>query len=347
MFLRALASAVPPRTFTQSDIWNAVATSPISRQLKPRSLHLLQKILQGDSGIERRHLAFDDPHDVFLLDASALNRRFESEAPRLAAEALQRALDKAGLRASELDGLVVCTCTGYLCPGLSSFVAEQSGLRSDVWLSDLAGQGCGAAIPALRQGAQFLAAHPSARIATLAVEVCSSAFYLDDDPGVLISACLFGDGAAAAIWQATPPSDRPTLRCSDFQTEHLPAQREKLRFTNAGGKLRNILDRSVPDLAAAAVSRLYHQRPGANGETVLAHTGGKKVLEAIRSVLPEHPLRESAAILRTHGNMSSPSILFVLEHALGQSPAPAFWLTSFGAGFTCHACRIGMADNPH
>ncbi|MDX6767366.1 MAG: 3-oxoacyl-[acyl-carrier-protein] synthase III C-terminal domain-containing protein [Candidatus Methylacidiphilales bacterium] len=339
MYLQALAHAVPPRSFSQRDIWDAVAASPVAAHLKPRSLTLLEKILSGDSGIEKRHLAFDDPGDVFLLDAEGLNRRFEATAPGLATSALNRALEQAGLDASSLDGIIVCTCTGYLCPGLTSFVSEQAGLRSDTWLSDLAGQGCGAAIPALRQAAHFLAAHPDARIATVAVEVCSAAFFLDDDPGVLISACLFGDGAAAAIWTGKPATNSPVC-CDHFQTLHLPGEREKLRFDNAGGKLRNLLDRSVPGLAADSVAQLYHQRPMANGDTVLVHTGGKKVLEAIRKVLPDHPLAESEHILRDHGNMSSPSILFVLEEALKRNPRGTFWLTSFGAGFTCHACRI-------
>jgi predicted naringenin-chalcone synthase len=341
MFLQALAHAVPPRRFTQPEIWQAVSTSPLSRNLKPRSLSLLQKILLGDSGIDHRHLAFDDPQDVFLLDAEGLNRRFEATAPVLAVKALDQALDRAGIRASDLDGLILCTCTGYLCPGLTSFVSERAGMRPNAWLSDLAGQGCGAAIPTLRQASQFLAAHPGARVATVAVEICSAAFFLDDDPGVLISACLFGDGAAAAIWGSQPGGPSVgSLACTDFQTLHLPEAREKLRFDNHHGKLRNILDRSVPALAADTVARLYDERPHTNGDTLLAHTGGKKVLEAIRKVLPDHPLHESDTILRGHGNMSSPSILFVLEEAMQRNPQGSFWLTSFGAGFTCHACRV-------
>lgn len=304
-------------------------------------MDLLGRVLCGDSGIETRHFAFDRPDDVFLLDAQDLNERFEASAPPLAAKAVAAALDQAGLHATDLDGLVVCTCTGYLCPGLSSFVAERLGLRANAWLSDLAGQGCGAAIPMLRQAAHFLAAHPGTRIATVAVEICSAAFHLDDDPGVLISACLFGDGAAAAVWSDHPaPTGRP-LHCGRFQTLHLPQHREQLRFTNHQGKLRNILHRSVPSLAAEAVAQLHAEQDSTDApEVVLAHPGGKKVVEALRSVLPGHPLAETEALLRTHGNMSSPAILFVLERALAGTPRQSYWLTSFGAGFTCHACRI-------
>jgi len=341
VYLQSLATAVPPRAFTQREIWEALNRSPLASRLKPRSLDLLGRILNGDSGIETRHFAFDRPEDVFLLEAQELNERFEAAAPALAAEALAGALDRAGLVANDLDGLVVCTCTGYLCPGLSSFVAERLGLRTDAWLSDLAGQGCGAAIPTLRQAAHFLAAHPGRRIATVAVEICSAAFHLDDDPGVLISACLFGDGAAAAVWSDRPAPSSPPLHCDRFQTLHFPEHRERLRFANHQGKLRNILHRSVPGLAAEAVARLHaDQEPGGTAAVVLAHTGGKKVVEALRAALPGHPLEETEALLRTHGNMSSPAILFVLERALAAGRPQSYWLTSFGAGFTCHACRV-------
>jgi alkylresorcinol/alkylpyrone synthase len=347
VFLHSLATAVPPRSFTQPEIWQALERSPWVGRLRPGSLELLQRILTGDSGIERRHFAFEAPEEVFMLEAQALNERFEATAPGLAADALARALDRAGWGPGELDGLIVCTCTGYLCPGLTSFVAERLALPSAAWLSDLAGQGCGAAIPMLRQAAHFLAAHPRARIATVAVEVCSAAFHLDDNPGVLISACLFADGAAAALWSGTAPEHGPAWRCGAFQTLHLPEHRERLRFANAGGKLRNILHRAVPAIAAEAVARLHQEANLGPSTTVLAHTGGKKVVEALRGVLPGHALAETESILRSHGNMSSPAILFVLDEALRRGGSGPFWLTSFGAGFTCHGCTItgpGAAD---
>jgi alkylresorcinol/alkylpyrone synthase len=86
---------------------------------------------------------------------------------------------------------------------VTSYVAEQLGLRSDAFLQDLVGLGCGAAIPALRATEALLAAQPAAVVACVAVELCSAAFHLDDDPGVLVSACLFGDEAAATIWRRT------------------------------------------------------------------------------------------------------------------------------------------------
>jgi alkylresorcinol/alkylpyrone synthase len=286
---------------------------------------------------------------VFDLDADQLNAAFRSEAPRLAARALTAALESAGAGAGELDALLICTCTGYLCPGVTSYVAEELGLRSDTWLQDLVGLGCGAAIPTLRAAEAVLAAKPEALVACVAVEVCSAAFYLDDDPGVLISACLFSDGAAATLWRGGAPTGAAPLRIHTFSTVHQPVNRDRIRFEQRGGKLRNLLDPAVPQLAAAAVSGLFEQeraRPGARPLTrILAHPGGRDVLDALEQALPGYPLDSSRRVLSRYGNMSSPSVLFALEDALGNARPDErgdWWLVSFGAGFSAHGCRVGV-----
>jgi len=179
-------------------------------------------------------------------------------------------------------------------------------------------------------------------VACIAVEICSAAFYLDDDPGVLISACLFSDGAAASVWRGTPgPSG---ARAFGFDSLHLPADRDKLRFEQRNGKLRNLLHRSVPELAAGAVGRLWDRRGPRPVSRVVVHPGGRDVLEAVAPVVAPHSLEASARALRDNGNMSSPSVLFALEEALRDAaPGSAgdFWLVSFGAGFSAHSCRLG------
>jgi alkylresorcinol/alkylpyrone synthase len=190
----------------------------------------------------------------------------------------------------------------------------------------------------LRAAHGYLAAHPHARIATVAVEVCSAAFFADDDPGVLISLCLFGDGAAAAIWSGEGSADQ--WRAGAFTTIHRPENRSKIRFVNSAGKLKNQLHRSVPALAADVVAQLYHQRT-AEPDQVLAHSGGRDVIEALERKLPFY-LTETREVLRDHGNMSSPSVLFALERRLKQANQAdqRFWLTAFGAGFAAHACEL-------
>lgn len=344
MYLHALATAAPATTFTPMQCWELAERSPVRERLSRRSMLILRSILRSDHGIATRHFAVANPEQVFDLDADALNLAFREAAPRLAGEALHRALAQAQLRPDEIDALLVCTCTGYLCPGVSSYVAEQCGLRPNAFLQDLVGLGCGAAIPMLRAASHITASRPEAVVVCIAVEICSAAFYLDDDPGVLVSACLFSDGAAATIWRGIPGPR--ALRAFGFDTLHLPAERDKLRFEQREGRLRNLLDRTVPALAAHAVGRLWAQRGHRPVAGVVAHTGGRDVLAAIAPVVAPHGLEASIATLRDYGNMSSPSVLFALERTLpGLDPDETgdLWLVSFGAGFSVHSCRLGRA----
>ncbi|MGJ8635019.1 MAG: type III polyketide synthase, partial [Luteolibacter sp.] len=289
--------------------------------------------------INHRQFTSPDLDPVFRQNAEQLNHSFEREAPTLATAALTKALEKAGTAPEKIDALFLCTCTGYLCPGPSSHVAEKAGLRPDTYLCDLVGLGCGAAIPTLRAAHGYLAANPTHTIAMIAVETSSTAFFIDDDPGVLISLCLFGDGAAAAILTGTPATE-DTWKFHGFDTHHVPADREKIRFTNSAGKLKNQLHRSVPTLAAAAVSELYARRTS-EPDQILAHSGGRDVIEALESTLPPFHLTETRQVLSDHGNMSSPSVLFALEKRLTANPTDkSLWLTAFGAGFAAHSCHL-------
>lgn len=342
MYLHSIASAFPEHSFTQDECWREICESSADLILKPRSLKILEKVLTGDSGIEKRHFCLPDPQEVFLKDASALNRDFEIHAPEIAGRALRRAMENGGFRAADLDALIVCTCTGYLCPGISSHLAERLGMRQNAYLQDIVGLGCGAAIPTLRSANNFIAAHPDAKVAVIAVEICSAAFYIDNDPGVLISLCLFGDGASASIWGGQAPKSGPAYRASKFDTIHLPSEREKIRFVNQEGKLRNKLHRSVPSIAAGAVADLY-AAGGNNGniDRLIAHPGGRDVIEALQKEFPSHPFAESREVLRDYGNLSSPSVLVALEsHLRSEAPDPNLWLTSFGAGFSCHSVEM-------
>ncbi|MDP0490732.1 MAG: 3-oxoacyl-[acyl-carrier-protein] synthase III C-terminal domain-containing protein [Verrucomicrobiota bacterium JB023] len=337
MILEGLASAVPEHSFRQAEVWERVGEGGMMAHLNPRSHKLMEKVLKGESGIEERRFVLPDIERLFSMDAQELNEAYEQAAPALAAQALATALEKAELQAVELDALLVCSCTGYLCPGLSSHVGELAGVRGDAFLQDVTGFGCGAALPMWRVAEGFLAANPGAKVATVAVEICSLAFFLNDEPGVLLSACLFGDGAAAAVW--SDEAREGAWRAGQFQTVHLPEERERIRFVNEKGFLKNQLCRTVPVLAGEAVEGLWNKRtrePGA----VIAHGGGRDVIEELERRLGLS-LAASREVMRKFGNCSSPSVMMALEAYLNDSPAEdALWLTSFGAGFAAHSAEL-------
>ena len=140
MFLHSLATAVPPRSFSQLECWNALQGGGLLGALRPRSATLMERILtNGSAGIERRNFALEELGPVFSRDAQELSECFEREAPVLAEQAFSRALKRGGVDAGEVDALFVCTCTGYLCPGVSSHIAELIGLREDAYLAERTG----------------------------------------------------------------------------------------------------------------------------------------------------------------------------------------------------------------
>lgn len=338
MYLQSLATAFPPHSFTQTACFQILRDSGAMDGLRGRSRELLQKVLTGDSGIETRRFSDPDLAKSFAYDAGELHRHFEHHAPRLASEALLKACDLASMKPAAIDALLVCTCTGYLCPGLSSYISEILDLRPNAFLQDLLGLGCGAALPLLETARGLLSANPDAVVATIAVEISSGAFYLNDEPGVLISLCLFGDGAAAAIWQGQDRGGQ--WRFQNFRTIHKPAHREKIRFVNAGGRLKNQLHRDVPALAADAVAELFSMRTSAP-DHLIAHTGGRDVIESIERAIPSHKLNSTREVLRQYGNISSPSVLAALEHSLEKNPGSRnLWLTAFGAGFAAHCGEL-------
>jgi predicted naringenin-chalcone synthase len=348
MFITGLGTAVPPQRYSQRDCWEALLQSSGFHELQPRSRAILKKVLNGSSGIATRHLALDNLAQAFELTPDVLQARFTNNAPLLAAQAGERALANAGNRADQIDALVISTCTGYLCPGLTSYVSERLGCRADVLTLDLVGQGCVAALPNLSVSEALVAAGRCQRALSICVEVCSAALYFDDDPGVLVSACLFGDGAGAAVLSDSPDGKRP-VKWKTSGALLQPNDRDLLRFEHKAGMLRNILAPQVPALAARHSATVLDQvlaRAGVRRSQVtgwVMHPGGRDVLLAVgeRLGLSEHDLRWSAAVLREFGNLSSASVYFVLQAALRDSvPGGYWWLSSFGAGFSCHGALL-------
>src|SRR5690349_2847040 len=127
MFIIGAGSATPANRFTQGECWEALVGSPQFPALSGRAKAILKKVLLSENGIETRYLAFDRLEEAFALEPDVLHRRFANHAPVMAAEAARRALAKADRKADEIDGLVISACTGYLCPGLTSYVSEALG----------------------------------------------------------------------------------------------------------------------------------------------------------------------------------------------------------------------------
>ena len=351
MFIQGVGTATPAYKYTQRECWDALCGSSHLEKLSGRSQAILRKVLTGDSGIATRYFAMSQLDEAFSIDPNTLQRRFAENAPRVAAAAARKALEQAGASVGEMDALIVSTCTGYLCPGLTSYVSEQLGLRSGIYLADLVGHGCGAALPNLQLANALIAAQQAKRVLCVSVEICSAAFYLDNDPGVLISACLFGDAAGAVVVGSEPGTNFPRVEWKHYRTALNTRDRELLRFETRDGMLRNVLDKSVPVLVVDQVREvlgglLADARMEKNElNEWIVHCGGRDVLAALQAGLevPAEKLRWSAEVLREYGNVSSPSVIFALQKAVEARAAGGTWfLAAFGAGISCHGALLDV-----
>ena len=344
-----MGTATPLQRFTKAECLQAFEASEWFARLDARAHFIARTVLQRDNGIEARRLAVNSLTEVFQIEPNILAQRFLKHAPVLAGQAAERALTQAGLSASDIGAVIVSTCTGYLCPGLSGHVVERLGLRSDVQAFDLVGQGCAAALPNFQLGQALLASSACEHVLSVCVEVSSAAMYLDNDAGVLISACLFGDGAGAAVLSRQPHATARCVKWTDCASLMNPAERDALKFEQRDGMLRNVLTRTVPTLAADYAPRVLATvlaRSGLGTADISAwimHAGGRDVLLALerRLELGADDLQYSRAMLREYGNLSSAFVYFVLQSALAdKAPGGWWWLSSFGAGFSCHGALL-------
>ena len=327
--LSALATANPERYASQEEIYRFLEAH-FPMQPAERALYR-ELLLEGP--IRGRYIAVDQDEEICSQDADRLIERFARHARRIAAKAAERAMGQAGLECRDIDGLVVNTCTGYLCPGLSSYLVEDLGLPAHISVLDVMGMGCGGALPNLEAAARMIQSGARQRVLCLSVEICSATFFLGPDPDLVVSNSIFADGAAAAVLQPNRNGQKASalLRFVDFESVTLPRYREQLRYTTEGGRLRNVLTRNVPVIGAKAVTQATDrllQRHGLTQSDIhwwIVHPGGTQVLAAVAKHLglTAEQLRFSYEIFRHYGNMSSPSVLFVLQKVLSEAkPRP-------------------------
>lgn len=323
-------TASPPHCLTQQEVLGLLTKNI---RLSGRALQLYLRFC-SDTGIHQRHFAWDDMRQLLSESMDEKMQRFEYWSVRLSVEACQRILKRWALEAKDIDAVFAVTCTGYLCPGLSSYVSQQLGLSENVYTLDFVGLGCSGAIPALRAADDYLNRYEDATVLVIAAEICSAAARWLEKPELILSNAIFSDGAAVAI--LTSKSGVSGLRIANVSSILWPHLRDELRFKYVDSCLCNVISINVPDLAADAVQTLCKSL---EADTNYAfHTSGRKVLDSIQRRLNffDEQMLSSRKILRDYGNMSSPSVLFVLKDILNKklknkSPVVCF---TFGAGFS-------------
>jgi len=295
-----------------------------------------------DQSIQSRYFGLETLDQAYSETPDEANKRFEQVGTQLGAEAVRKVLDTSGLDKTDIDGLIVTTCTGYLCPGLTSYVSEAVGMKDDLFTLDITGTGCGAAIPALRSADQYLQTHTNKNIIVLCVEVCSAAIAWGTEIDLILSNAIFGDGAAACLM--TNKEEVSGYEIENFESLLWPQFRDDLRFKQKESRLCNVISKNVPKVASEAVKTLM-DKVGNEEEPFqhyAIHPGGRRILDEIEARLSLAPekLKHSREVLKEYGNMSSPSVLFVLKNIIAEDQPKEnepIVLFAFGAGFTAFA----------
>lgn len=294
------------------------------------------------TGIEQRYSVRPIP---WFLETHGWKDRTEAYldgATGLFADVAQRALERAGLPASAVDAVVTISSTGVATPSLEARVLPQLGFRADVERTPVVGLGCAGGVTGLALASRLACARAGTTVLLVAVELCTLAFRLDRATKVnVIATSLFGDGAAAAV--VSSDAALPAIATIAGATEHLwPKTLDIMGWATDDVGLGVLLSRSLP----AFVERRYREsfetasrrlELDRNGRTrMVCHPGGTRVIEAIEGALELAPgtLDHERSVMRDFGNMSSPTVLFVLERAIAAGLGRSAVLAALGPGFT-------------
>jgi predicted naringenin-chalcone synthase len=315
-----------------------------------QSPHILQIFLHSD--IDSRHLYIDPEHFSRDETPDQLNERFLRGAMEIGCLATSRCLNNAGLTPQDVDLFLICTCTGYACPDVGSRLIGHMQFRKDVQRAPMLGLGCAGAVPTLQRAWDYTRANPGRRALMLAVEICSASYYIDSSLETVVGNAICGDGAAALLLSTETRHNRARLPgVVDVQSYLDPEHLEKVGFGQREGKLRIILHPSIRDLAAGMIERALGpllERNGLKRSDIrfwVAHPGGRKVIENVQQQLglTDDQLRFSRTVLKNYGNMSSPTVLFVLSEVVQNGdPQAGDWgvMVALGPGMAAEAALV-------
>jgi alkylresorcinol/alkylpyrone synthase len=335
--LLSLATAVPPHRIAQSD------AKELGRRAFGGKAALFNRLASvfDNAGIDKRHLVAPPDWYEHSHGWAERNTIYLEAAEQLFVEAATAAIGKAGLTPQDIDGVVGVSTTGIATPSLEARVGPRLGLRPDVHRVPLFGLGCAGGVTGLATAARLASAEPGSRWLFVTVETCSISIRLDsDDPAAVVATALFGDGAAAAV---VGGGETGLARIAGSGEKLWPDTQRIMGWDIEDPGLAVVFDRAIPPFIerelAPAVDGLLRGLEVGRGDVgrFCCHPGGVKVIDAIEAALdlPKGELDLEREVLRDFGNMSAPTVLFVLERLLERGLPQRVLMTAFGPGFTC------------
>ncbi len=300
------------------------------------------KIFEG-AGVDRRY-AIMDAHEVFLNTSfEERNDIYVREMKNLGKQAFQKALLKSNWEANSIDFLITVSCTGIMIPSVDAYLINDLKMRQDVVRLPVTEMGCAAGVSGIIYAKNFLKANPGKRAAVIALESPTATFQLNDYSMVnIVSAAIFGDGAACVLLSSEAEANGPTI--VDEAMYHFYDATNMMGFKLVNTGLQMVLDKEVPQKIADHFPDIVHPFLEKNGKTIhdidhlIFHPGGKKIVQTVEDLFGDlgKNIDDTKETLRLYGNMSSATVLYVLERFMDKQleKGELGLMLSFGPGFS-------------
>ncbi|TXD82655.1 type III polyketide synthase [Subsaximicrobium wynnwilliamsii] len=296
-----------------------------------------------NAGVDKRY-SIMDPEEVFTKTSfQEKNDIYAREVVKLGEQSLKKALDKAQLKPTDIDYIITVSCTGIMIPSMDAYLINNLKMKQDIVRLPVTEMGCAAGVSGIIYAKNFLKANPNKRAAVIAVEAPTATFQLDDYSMVnIVSAAIFGDGAATVILSSYEDEQGPEIL--DEAMYHFYDAETMMGFKLVNTGLQMILDKAVPETISSHFPQIVHPFLERNGMSIddvdhlIFHPGGKKIVQTVEDLFGSlgKNIDDTKAVLKLYGNMSSATVLYVLERFMDRNPAKGEvgLMLSFGPGFS-------------
>ncbi|WP_281225065.1 type III polyketide synthase [Flavobacterium aquiphilum] len=307
-----------------------------------RFIRKVKKIFEG-AGVDKRY-SIMDPIGVFEKTSfEEKNDIYIREVIDLGEKVLSKALKKANWLPEDLDYIITVSCTGIMIPSLDAYLINSLKLKQDIVRLPVTEMGCAAGISGIIYAKNFLQANPGKKAAVIAIESPTATFQLDDfSMANIVSAAIFGDGAACILLSSVEDEEGPEILADEMYHFYDNIHMMGFKLTNSG--LQMILDIEVPETITSHFGDIIHPFLKKNNlgieeiDHLIFHPGGKKIVQIVEDLFFEHgkDIGDTKEVLKLYGNMSSATVLYVLERFMDKKPEKGSkgLMLSFGPGFS-------------
>ena len=296
-----------------------------------------------NAAVDKRY-SIMDPEEVFVSTSfEEKNDIYTRESIKLAEASLQKVLDKANLQPTDIDFIITVSCTGIMIPSLDAYLINSLKMKQDIVRLPVTEMGCAAGVSGIIYAKNFLKANPNKRAVVIAVEAPTATFQLNDFSMVnIVSAAIFGDGCSSVILSSYDHEKGPEI--IDEAMYHFYDANHMMGFKLKNTGLQMILDQSVPQTIADHFPKIIHPFLERNNLTIedidhlIFHPGGKKIVQTVEDLFGAlgKNIDDTKEVLRLFGNMSSATVLYVLERFMDRDlpKGDKGIMLSFGPGFS-------------